>query len=162
MEKEYEKIDKLVKLRRDYASRVTPVEQAIEKEKKSFDKEEQEIMAPEWLSRRFDAGLFSIQLIDVILAWLVAEDDGAKQKVVSLLKDHDEDLSLIRGTLQGGLLFLHLISTFLNANCSQSKLRGCRKMSLGRRTIKKCLRHFCSSFDNCRPLVCRVVYYITT
>jgi len=103
MEKEYEKIDKLIKLRRDYASRVTPVEQAIEKEKKSFDKEEQEIMASEWLSRRFDAGLFSIQLIDVILAWLVAEDDGAKQKVVSLLKDRDEDLSLIRGTLQGEL-----------------------------------------------------------
>ncbi|EYE94963.1 beta-catenin-like protein 1 [Aspergillus ruber CBS 135680] len=100
MEKEYEKIDKLVKLRRDYASRVTPVEQAIEKERKNFDKEEQEIMAPEWLSRRFDAGLFSIQLIDVILAWLVAEDDGAKQKVVTLLKDRDEDLSLIRGTLQ--------------------------------------------------------------
>lgn len=62
MEKEYEKIDKLVKLRRDYLSRVSPVEQAIEQEKKSFDKEEQEVMAPEWLSRRLDAGLFSIQV----------------------------------------------------------------------------------------------------
>lgn len=62
MEKDYEKIEKLVKLRRDYLSRVSPVEQAIEQEKKSFDAEEQEVIAPEWLSRRLDAGLFSIQV----------------------------------------------------------------------------------------------------
>lgn len=42
-----------------------------------------------------------LQTIDVILAWLIAEDDGAKRKIVSLLADRDEDLSLIRGTLQG-------------------------------------------------------------
>ncbi|KKK19963.1 hypothetical protein P175DRAFT_0478104 [Aspergillus ochraceoroseus IBT 24754] len=100
MEKDYEKIEKLIKLRRDYASRVSPVEQAIAKERKSLTKEEQEVMAGEWLSRRFDAGLFSLQLIDVILAWLVAEDDGAKSKIVSLLSDRDEDLSLLRSTLQ--------------------------------------------------------------
>jgi len=39
----------------------------------------------------------------VILAWLLAEDDGAKKKIVSLLADRDEDLSLVRGTLQGTL-----------------------------------------------------------
>jgi hypothetical protein len=44
-----------------------------------------------------------VQLIDVILAWLVAEDDGAKKKIVSILSDRDEDLSLIRSTLQGTL-----------------------------------------------------------
>ncbi|KAL4930508.1 DNA-directed RNA polymerase II core subunit RPB2 [Aspergillus undulatus] len=100
MEKDYEKIEKLVKLRRDYASRVSPVEQIIDKERTRFSKEQQEIMEPEWLSRRFDAGLFSLQLIDVILAWLVAEDDGAKKKIVAVLSDRDEDLSIIRGTLQ--------------------------------------------------------------
>ncbi|KAL4917115.1 hypothetical protein BDW62DRAFT_211468 [Aspergillus aurantiobrunneus] len=100
MEKDYEKIEKLVKLRRDYASRVSPVEQIIEKERTQFSKEEQEAMEAEWLSRRFDAGLFSLQLIDVILAWLLAEDDGAKKKIVSILSDRDEDLSLIRSTLQ--------------------------------------------------------------
>ncbi|PLN80558.1 DUF1716-domain-containing protein [Aspergillus taichungensis] len=100
MEKDYEKIEKLIKLRRDYASRVSPVEDAIEKERKTFDAVEQEMMAAEWLSRRFDAGLFSLQLIDVILAWLVAEDDGAKKKVVSLLADRDEDLTLIQKTLK--------------------------------------------------------------
>lgn len=62
MEKDYEKIDKLIKLRRDYASKVSPVEQAIEKERKNLSQEEQEVMAGEWLSRRFDAGLFSLQV----------------------------------------------------------------------------------------------------
>ncbi|KAL2864928.1 beta-catenin-like protein 1 [Aspergillus lucknowensis] len=100
MEKDYEKIDKLVKLRRDFASRVSPVEQSIEKQRKQSTREEQEVMEAEWLSRRFDVGLFSLQLIDVILAWLVAEDDGAKKKIVSALSDRDEDLSLIRKTLQ--------------------------------------------------------------
>lgn len=37
----------------------------------------------------------------MILAWLVAEDDGAKRKIVSLLADRDEDLSLVKATLQG-------------------------------------------------------------
>lgn len=62
MEKDYEKIEKLVKLRRDYASRVSPVEQIIEKERKQFTEEEQKAMEAEWLSRRFDAGLFSLQV----------------------------------------------------------------------------------------------------
>ena len=62
MEKDYGKIEKLVNLRRDYASRVSPVEQVIEKERKNYSKDEQEVMATEWLSRRFDAGLFSIQV----------------------------------------------------------------------------------------------------
>ncbi|KAI3141955.1 hypothetical protein CBS147326_2042 [Penicillium roqueforti] len=100
MEKDYARIEKLINLRREYAARILPVEQAIEKERRTFDKEEQELMASEWLSRRLDAGLFSLQTIDVILAWLIAEDDGAKRKIVSLLADRDEDLSLIRGTLQ--------------------------------------------------------------
>lgn len=47
------------------------------------------------------------QTIDVILAWLIAEDDGAKKKVVALLADRDEDLSLVRGTLQGMLMALY-------------------------------------------------------
>lgn len=62
MEKDYEKIEKLMKLRREYAARLLPVEQAVENEKKGFSKEDQEYMAGEWLSRRLDAGLFSLQV----------------------------------------------------------------------------------------------------
>ena len=62
MEKDYARIEKLVNLRRDYAARISPIDQAIEKERRTFDKEEQELMAGEWLSRRLDAGLFSLQV----------------------------------------------------------------------------------------------------
>lgn len=69
MEKDYEKIEKLIKLRREYAARVVPVEEAIEKERKQYSAEDQEIMAGEWLSRRFDAGLFSLQVSASLLYW---------------------------------------------------------------------------------------------
>lgn len=69
MEKDYEKIDKLVKLRRDYASRTRPVEEIIEKERKSLSKEDQEVMGAEWLSRRLDAGLFSLQVWKISLSY---------------------------------------------------------------------------------------------
>jgi beta-catenin-like protein 1 len=63
MEKDYARIEKLINLRRDYAARISPVDQAIEKERRTFDKEEQELMAGEWLPRRLDAGLFSLQVL---------------------------------------------------------------------------------------------------
>jgi hypothetical protein len=62
MEKDYEKIEKLVRLRREYAAKLAPVEQAIERERQSLDKEGQQEMASEWLTRRLDAGLFSLQV----------------------------------------------------------------------------------------------------
>ena len=62
MEKDYEKIEKLVRLRHDYASRLSPVDKDIEQQQKSMDQDEQESMASEWLSRRLDAGLFSLQV----------------------------------------------------------------------------------------------------
>jgi beta-catenin-like protein 1 len=43
--------------------------------------------------------------VDIILAWLIAEDDGAKKKITALLADRDEDLSVIRQNIQGELLF---------------------------------------------------------
>lgn len=66
MEKDYEKIGKLVKLRRDYVSRVSPVDESIEEERKTLAKEQQEAMSDEWFSRRLDAGLFSLQVFITI------------------------------------------------------------------------------------------------
>jgi len=65
MEKDYEKIEKLLKLRHDYASRLSHVDKDIEQEQKSMDQDEQEAMADEWLSRRLDAGLFSLQVYPI-------------------------------------------------------------------------------------------------
>ena len=109
VEKEYEKLGKLVKLRRDYASRVAAVDEEVRAEQTKLDAEEREEMADEWLSRRLDAGLFCLQTIDVVLAWLVAEDEGASRKIQSLLADRDESLAVIKATIQGMFLLQSLI-----------------------------------------------------
>lgn len=99
VEKDYEKVDKLVKLRWEYWARVRNVDTAISAERKELDKEERDDRADEWFSRRLDAGLFCAQTLDVVLSWLVAEDGGAKQKVVTLLKDRDEGLKELKHSL---------------------------------------------------------------
>lgn len=89
MEKDYEKTAKLTKLRRDYLTRVEAVEQQIRQE--NGGKRPQGDDADDaWLSRRMEAGLFCLQTINVILAWLIAEDDGARKKIQAFLADHDE------------------------------------------------------------------------
>ncbi|KAH8687682.1 beta-catenin-like protein-like protein 1 [Tricladium varicosporioides] len=107
VEKEYEKLGKLVKLRRDYAARVAAVDNEIRKEQARLSAEEREDMADEWDSRRLDAGLFCLQTIDVVLAWLVAEDDGAGKRIQSLLAERDEDLGLLKATIQEQLDTIH-------------------------------------------------------
>jgi beta-catenin-like protein 1 len=109
VEKDYEKLEKLVKLRRDYAARVAIVDSEIRNEQASLDAEEREEMADEWDSRRLDAGLYCLQTIGVILAWIVAEDDGASKRIKGLLADRDETLAVIKSTIQGKLS-CHLFS----------------------------------------------------
>jgi beta-catenin-like protein 1 len=103
VERDYEKITKLVSLRRDFAPRLAAVGKQIQIEKKGLNLEAQEAMDVEWFSRRMDAGLYTLQTLDLILAWLVAEDDGARKKVGQLLSERDEDLADIRSTLQDQL-----------------------------------------------------------
>ena len=62
MEKDYGKITRLIQLRREYASRISVVDQSIAEERATMDDSEKEVMAGEWLSRRLDAGLFSLQV----------------------------------------------------------------------------------------------------
>lgn len=92
VEKDYEKTAKLISLHREYAARVRRAEQ----EGSAAAEEDPEISL---LSRRLDAGLFTLQQIDVTLAWLVAEDAGACRKIKQLLADRDEDLTVLAGIL---------------------------------------------------------------
>jgi beta-catenin-like protein 1 len=101
VEKDYEKLLKLVKLRRDYADSLSVVDEQIRREQAELDAKEREEMADEWLSRRLDADLFCLQTTDVILAWLVAEDDGAAKKIGSLLAERDETLAMTKASIQG-------------------------------------------------------------
>ncbi|KAK0701203.1 Catenin-beta-like protein [Apiosordaria backusii] len=100
VEKDYEKLVKLVGLRREYASRLEIIERSIQDEAKGLSKEEKEEIEDEFFSRRLDAGLFCLQTIDVVLAWLIAEDDGARDKIRSLLADRDEDFGVLKRTIQ--------------------------------------------------------------
>lgn len=99
VEKEYEKVDKLVKLRWEYWARVRNVDAVIAAEREELGVEEREDRADEWFSRRLDAGLYCAQTLDVVLAWLVAEDAGARTKVISLLGERDEGLVDLKRSL---------------------------------------------------------------
>ncbi|KAH7030778.1 Catenin-beta-like protein [Microdochium trichocladiopsis] len=100
VEKNYEKTIKLVQLRRTYAARMAPIEQSIRMEQSRLSAEEKEEAADGWFLRRLDAGLYALQTLDVVLAWLVAEDDGARSVIEQELAERDETLAVIRNTLQ--------------------------------------------------------------
>ncbi|KAF2667136.1 DUF1716 domain protein [Microthyrium microscopicum] len=100
VEKDYEKIARLVEVRSGLAPKLRLVAEQITAERKELNAEEQEEREPVWLSQRLDAGLYSLQTLDIVLAWLIAEDAGAKRKTVQLLADRDEGLGDIKSTLQ--------------------------------------------------------------
>lgn len=81
-EKQYEKTSKLIELRKEYARRIALVDKDIRNEQSTLPDDDIEERAAEWLSRRLDGGLFCLQTIDVILAWLIAEDQSVKAKVM--------------------------------------------------------------------------------
>ncbi|KAM0715834.1 hypothetical protein Q7P37_008348 [Cladosporium fusiforme] len=80
-EKDYEKLGKLLQIRKEYAKRLGAVEEEIKLEKRMMDEEDWAEREGEWFSRRLDGGLYGLQTADVVLAWLVAEDAGAKKVV---------------------------------------------------------------------------------
>lgn len=100
VEKDYEKLSKLMKLRREYAAQTKQAEDQNEAERKDALDEDMSDLEVEWLSRRLDAGLFTLQAIDAVLTWLVAEDSGARRKIKQLLAEQDGTLEVIKATLQ--------------------------------------------------------------
>lgn len=96
VEKEYGKITKLMRIRRDYSSRMKREEEETKVDPEGMTEEDN----VELLLRKIDAGLFTLQTVDLILAWLVAEDNGAKRKITQLLAERDEALGVIGATLK--------------------------------------------------------------
>ena len=99
VEKDYEKIAKLMKLRREHASQIRQAEAQNDAERKDASEEDIADLEVDWLARRLDAGLFTLQAIDAILAWLVVEDNGARRKIKQLLAEQDDTLEVIKATL---------------------------------------------------------------
>ncbi|KAJ7904564.1 armadillo-type protein [Mycena olivaceomarginata] len=75
----YEKVDKLLEIRDNANSRLKAVDAEIEAEKKELIADGEEITSEEedtWYLRRLESGLFTLQTVDYILAWIAMEDDG--------------------------------------------------------------------------------------
>ena len=100
VEKGYEKIEQLLKIRSGYGTQLRQVGREIAQERKRTAAKDVADMEIGWLAMRLDAGLLPSQVIDEILAWLIAEDGGAKKKIISLLQDRGESLNDIKKTLQ--------------------------------------------------------------
>lgn len=81
VEKDYEKLAKLIRIRDGYARRVRLAEEQAQGDG-GEDQEENELRI---LGKKYEAGLFELQQVDAIIAWLVAEDDGAAVRVTELL-----------------------------------------------------------------------------
>jgi len=102
VENNYEKAEKLLEIRDAAQTRLKSVEKEIEAEKQELAAEG-EIGSEEedlWYIRRLDGGLFTLQTVDYILAWIVMEDDGIRTHVQQMLNRRNRSLKDIIGTLQ--------------------------------------------------------------
>lgn len=79
VENNYEKTDKLLDIRTSAQTRLTLVNREIDSEKEALLRAADEIGSEEeeaWYLRRLDGGLYTLQTVDYILAWIIMEDDG--------------------------------------------------------------------------------------
>ncbi|SCV72575.1 BQ2448_4112 [Microbotryum intermedium] len=81
VEADYEKLDRLIELREETEARVNAGE---------ADDEFGEMDEDELYLEKLERGLFSLQLIDNILAWMTMEDDGAKEHILMMLARKDK------------------------------------------------------------------------
>ncbi|KAH8923689.1 DUF1716-domain-containing protein [Atractiella rhizophila] len=97
VEKDLEKVDQLLELRENWENLVTAKENEISSLKNSEDVELDE---DEIYLRRLEGGLFSLQLINYIIAWIVMEDDGVREHVKMLLRRKGKDFKDVNKILE--------------------------------------------------------------
>jgi len=103
VESNYEKAEKLLEIRDAAQGRLKTVEKEIEAEKKELVEEGEEIGSEEedlWYLRRLNGGLFTLQTVDYILAWIVMEDDGIRVHVQQMLSRRSKSLKDLASTLE--------------------------------------------------------------
>ena len=79
VEDDYAKVGRLLQLRSSLVTRLKKREAELTNEREILRREGLELDDVDVYLRRLDAGLYSLQLADYILAWLVMEDDGVSQ-----------------------------------------------------------------------------------
>ncbi|KAK0537868.1 hypothetical protein OC842_001468 [Tilletia horrida] len=98
VEAEYEKVDRLIEMREAAQTRLSGAQALIEQEKRDLQvagfvtSEEEEGVFD---LRRLESGLFTLQLIDFILAWICMEDDGICDHVKMLLGRRGKSLKAV-------------------------------------------------------------------
>lgn len=97
VEKDYEKTEKLVKIRRECIQRIEAVDASLRDEQLRLPAGQRN--TSEWASRRTEAGEHTLRIVDIVLAWLIAEDDGAKKTIKHMFAAYDEKLDVIKKTL---------------------------------------------------------------
>ncbi|KAG6332958.1 hypothetical protein ID866_6132 [Astraeus odoratus] len=102
VENNYEKVDKLLEMREHASNRLKAVDAEIEAEKKELLAEGAIEPGNEdlWYLQRLDGGLFTLQTVDYILAWIAMEDDGVRAHVTKMLERRSLTLENVRSTLQ--------------------------------------------------------------
>ncbi|KND01221.1 uncharacterized protein SPPG_04312 [Spizellomyces punctatus DAOM BR117] len=94
-EADYEKVDRLVEMHKTYAGRVADADKEIEDRKKELEEEdlsddEREAEEEELFLKRLTAGLFTLQLVDFIMASVCVEDkEGRIRDRITLLLEKD-------------------------------------------------------------------------
>jgi beta-catenin-like protein 1 len=102
VEKDFEKTERLVKLRRDVSARLRLVDETMVKDHRlrHVGELDDPLLEEERFLSRLEEGLFLLQSIDLVLAWLIAEDDGARDKIRELLADRDETFEVVKASLR--------------------------------------------------------------
>ncbi|KAG2086225.1 Catenin-beta-like protein [Suillus discolor] len=103
VENNYEKADKLLEVRENARNRLKVVDAEIAAEKKETIANGGEIESEDedlFYLRRLEGGLFTLQTVDYILAWVVMEDDGIRGHITQMLERKNQSLKDIISTLQ--------------------------------------------------------------
>eukprot|EP01125_Pyxidicula_operculata_P011017 TRINITY_DN360_c10_g3_i2.p1 TRINITY_DN360_c10_g3~~TRINITY_DN360_c10_g3_i2.p1 ORF type:complete len:457 (+),score=127.17 TRINITY_DN360_c10_g3_i2:308-1678(+) len=100
-EKDYEKVERLLELHEKYIQRVKAVDLKIAKEKSKDDMEDDdEALEDSHFLQRLDAGLFTLQLVDYVIAQLCNANSNVKEKVRQLLNIQGSSFGEVKKILE--------------------------------------------------------------
>ncbi|CAG8626352.1 1073_t:CDS:10, partial [Ambispora gerdemannii] len=100
-ESDHEKVDRLLELRENYEIKVSMVDQEIDEREQELEGEDvDDDILEEFYRKRLSAGLFTLQLVDITIAWICHEDFKTKEHVKTLLNRRKRNLEDIRKVLE--------------------------------------------------------------
>ena len=101
VENDYEKVDRLMELHFKYLRRVGHVEEQIRQEKRMAVSVDTDDSDEDLYLRRLDAGLFTLQQVDYIIAELCTSDAGVViNRIDTLLNQHGDSRETVKGSLR--------------------------------------------------------------